>query len=140
MTTHHDPTEEVRALARLDLEGLRSEWRARFGEAPTLRSADLLRRNIAWRIQAEAHGGLDPQTRQKLLSKGTPTFGSQPSAGTRLAREWKGVRHEVEVRPDGVRYRGQTYSSLSQVARAITGSRWNGPRFFGLRPGEKETA
>jgi hypothetical protein len=127
-----DIADEVRALMRLDLNSLREVWRRRWGPPPSLRSADLLRRNIAWRIQAEAFGGLDEHTRKVVMKKGVAA-GPLLTPGVRLAREWRGVRHEVEVLETGVRYAGETYESLSQVARKITGTRWNGPRFFGLR-------
>lgn len=133
MTREQQVTEEVRALARLDLNQLRAEWSQRFGEPPALRSADLLRRNLAWRIQAGAFGGLDAETEaavdQKRIQRG-PSL----TPGMRLAREWCGVVHEVELVEAGVLYRGQGFDSLSKVARQITGVRWNGPRFFGLRP------
>jgi hypothetical protein len=126
-------TEEVRGLERLDLAGLRAEWRRRYGVTPTLRSHDLLRRNLAWRIQADAYGGLSPAVRDALRRKGPIGPALQP--GVRLAREWRGVRHEVDVLEGEVMlYQGNRYDSLSSVARAITGVRWNGPRFFGLRP------
>jgi hypothetical protein len=128
-------TQEVRALERLDLEGLRAEWRRRWGDAPSLRSADLLRRNLAWRIQAEIFGGLDLATREVIFRKGRPMIGPSLRPGMRLAREWQGVRHQVEILESGVLYRGRTFDSLSSVAREITGVRWNGPRFFGLRLG-----
>ncbi|HXQ11318.1 MAG TPA: DUF2924 domain-containing protein [Caulobacteraceae bacterium] len=125
-------TEEVQALECLDLEGLRAEWRRRYGVTPALRSHDLLRRNLAWRIQADAYGGLAPAVREALRRKGS-CVPALPT-GARLAREWRGVRHEVEVLEGGViLYQGSRYDSLSSVARAITGVRWNGPRFFGLR-------
>jgi hypothetical protein len=124
-------TDQVRALEALGLEGLREEWRRRYGPPPTMRSPDLLRRNLAWRIQAEAFGGLDDWTLKALF--GRTALHAPASVGTRLAREWRGVRHEVEVVADGVRYREKLYASLSEVARTITGVRWNGPRFFGLR-------
>ena len=128
---------EVEALTRLDLAGLREAWRSRFGLPPLLRSPDLLRAALAWRMQAEALGGLDAATRRAM--RRPPRIRPEPprpATGTRLAREWKGERHEVEVQADGIHYRGQRYASLSEVARTITGARWNGPRFFGLRPGE----
>lgn len=124
-------TEEVRALEALGLEGLRAEWRRRYGQPPLLRSPDLLRRNLAWRIQADAFGGLSEWSLRALRSKGP--MHAPIATGTRLAREWRGRRHEVEVAPTGVVYKGRTYASLSEVARLITGVRWNGPRFFGLR-------
>jgi hypothetical protein len=127
-------TAEVRALARLDLEGLRGEWRTRFGPPPTLRSPALLRRMLAWRIQVAAFGGLDAETRRRLRQSSPvkPTTPG-PSPGTRISREWNGMVHEVSVLPDGFCYNGRQFKSLSEVARTITGARWNGPRFFGLR-------
>ena len=132
-------TEEVQALARLDLEGLRDTWRRRFGPPPALRSPDLLRHALAWRLQAASVGTLDPETRRQLR-RPTSSIPSvpQPAAGTRLAREWKGERFEVEVTGDDFLHQGKRYASLSEVARAITGVRWNGPRFFGLRAAETD--
>ena len=127
-------TEEVRALACLDLEGLRAEWRSRYGPPPTLRSPGLLRRMLAWRIQVAAFGGLDAETRRRLR-QGCPLKPAMPAPppGTKISREWQGVVHDVSVLPDGFIYEGKRFNSLSQVARTITGARWNGPRFFGLR-------
>lgn len=126
---------EVERLAGLDLQGLREAWPERFGSPPRLRSPDLLRSRLAWRLQAETYGGLDPETR-KLLSKRTaPPRSPKLEPGARFVREWKGERHEAEITEEGVLYRGERYASLSEVARAITGVRWNGPRFFGLRVG-----
>lgn len=128
-------TEEVRALAALDLAGLRGEWQRRYGPPPRMRSKDLLSRLLAWRIQADAFGGLDAVTIRLLKSGHIPPPIVKLSPGTRLAREWQGTRHEVEVLDNGFRHLGSTYGSLSEVARAITGTRWNGLRFFGLRDG-----
>ncbi len=127
--------EEVRALARLDLKGLREAWRQRYGTPPRLRSADLLARMLAWRIQAEAFGGLDVETRALLTRKSLPTITPSLTSGMRLEREWRGVKEVVEIVPGGFRWRDQTFASLSKVAQAITGVKWNGPRFFGLREG-----
>lgn len=129
--------EEVRALARLDLEGLREVWRQRYGAPPRLRSADLLARMLAWRIQAEAFGGLDVETRALLTRKSLPTITPSLTSGMRLEREWRGVKEVVEIVPGGFRWRDQTFASLSKVAQAITGVKWNGPRFFGLREGAR---
>ena len=124
---------EVARLAGLPLGGLREAWPARFGPVPKLRSPELLALMLSWRLQAEALGGLDAETR-KLLKRPPPKrAGPQLPPGARLVREWEGERHEVEVLDEGVSYRGDTYTSLSEVARTITGVRWNGPRFFGLR-------
>ncbi len=125
--------EEVRALERLDLEGLRAEWRRRYGPPPKLRSSDLLARLLAWRIQAEALGGLDAETRATLFRQSLPIATPRLSAGVQIVREWRGATYTVDVVQDGFRWKGQTYKSLSQVAQAITGVKWNGPRFFGLR-------
>jgi hypothetical protein len=125
--------EEVRALTRLDLEGLRAEWRRRYGPPPKLRSVDLLARMLAWRIQAEAFGGLDPDLARRLRrGTGLGKARSDLPGGTRLSREWLGIAHEVEVVDGAFRYRGETYRSLSKVAGVITGGKWNGRRFFGL--------
>jgi hypothetical protein len=125
-------TSAVRELAAHDLAGLRAEWQRRYGAPPRHRSADLLRRVLAWRIQSDAHGGLDAATR-RMLEKDHGDVQVAATAGMRLAREWAGKCHEVTVIESGVVYEGCTYGSLSEAARHITGQRWNGPRFFGLR-------
>lgn len=126
-------SQDVRALERLDLHGLRDEWRRRYGEPPKMRSTELLARLLAWRIQVDAFGGLDAAT-VRMLERG-PIPARKPSLapGTRLSREWQGRRHDVDVLEQGFRYDGRDYRSLSHIARAITGTRWNGLRFFGLR-------
>jgi hypothetical protein len=126
-------TQEVRALEAMDLHGLRGEWRKRYGEPPGMRSRELLARLLAWRIQVDAFGGLDAATLRLLNSERLPAPKLQLAPGTRLNREWQGRRHEVDVLDKGFRYAGGEYRSLSEVARAITGTRWNGLRFFGLR-------
>lgn len=126
-------TEEVRALEGLDLEAVRQEWRRRYGPAPKLRSADLLVRLLAWRIQSEAAGDLDAETRAALFRKSLPTGGPKLAPGVRLERVWRGRTEVVEVVEGGFRWSGATYRSLTQVAQAITGGKWNGPKFFGLR-------
>jgi hypothetical protein len=125
-------TTSVAALADMSLAELRTEWERRYGPPPRHRAADLLRRVLAWRIQADIHGGLDAPTRRMLEAEQGQVKVS-PTPGMRLAREWAGRRHEVVVIESGVVYEGCTYSSLSEVACHITGQRWNGPRFFGLR-------
>jgi hypothetical protein len=125
---------EVEALDRLDLEGLRGVWRERFGPPPRLRSVELLRLSLAWCMQAEVHGGLDHDTRRQLRRSGAvQAVGLELGAGARLRREWQGRMVEVVVAEDGFRWEGKAYPSLSAAATAIAGSRWNGPRFFGLR-------
>ena len=130
--------QEVGALAGLDLEGLRAAWRARYGAPPPLRSVALLRLMLAWRLQAEALGGLDRESRRQLKRRGTlETEGLALGAGARLRREWQGRIVEVEIEATGFRWQGTLYPSLSAAATAIAGTRWNGPRFFGLRKSGK---
>jgi hypothetical protein len=124
-------TRDVAALAAMSLADLRKEWERRYGAAPRHRSVDLLRRVLAWRIQADVHGGLDAAARRMIEKDGPVQLAA--TAGMRLARDWAGKRHEVVVIESGVVYEGVTYRSLSSVARHITGMNWNGPRFFGLR-------
>jgi hypothetical protein len=123
---------QVANLAGMSLAELRMAWEARYGVTPKHRAPDLLRRVLAWRIQADAFGGLDAATLRLLGNDRAPLLvAEQP--GTRLARDYAGRRHEVVVVEGGVVYDGKQYGSLSEVARVITGQRWNGPRFFGLR-------
>lgn len=133
MTYEARVTEEVRALEGLGLEALRDAWRRRYGDPPRIRSSDFLARLLAWRIQAEAFGGLDRELKAQLLRKGAALMGPELRPGVQLEREWKGRTEIVAVVDGGFRWRGQTFSSLSKVAHAITGVKWNGPRFFGLR-------
>jgi len=127
-------TREVEALAGLDLEGLRGAWRARYGPPPPLRSVELMRLMLAWRLQAEAYGGLDRETRRRLKRRGAlQVEGLALGVGARLRREWRGRIVEVIVEEAGFRWRGTLYPSLSAAATAIAGTHWNGPRFFGLR-------
>lgn len=123
------------------MESLRRTWRLTFGdEPPPLRSAAVLMRVLAERAQVEAMGG-DTSLDQRLAKTAARhRVGSKPvvrtatfKPGSRLEREWKGQRHQVDVIDGGYVWNGQTYASLSPIARQITGARWNGPRFFGLR-------
>ncbi len=109
---------------------------------PMRLSRDLLIRGIIYQLQERAYGGLSTATARKLeqagadsLSHGalTPAPPISLRPGTRLVREWRGVTHMVLIHADGIEWRGQRYRSLSLVARKITGARWSGPRFFGLR-------
>lgn len=135
MSTITDVTQTVGDLGRLDLEGLRAVWREHFGAPPPLRSVELLRLSLAWRLQAEALGGLDAETRRQLGRRGaTAREGLELGIGAKLRREWRGRIVEVIVEADGFNWNDRTYPSLSAAATAIAGSRWNGPRFFGLRP------
>jgi hypothetical protein len=132
--TEQGAAEVARSLATLNLEALRSAWGEHMGSpAPPLRSPDHLRRLLAWRLQAERLGGLEPETRRLLSLSGAAASTPALPVGARVSREWRGEAHQVEVTTEGLLYRGQRFRSLSEVARAITGVRWNGPRFFGLR-------
>ena len=125
---------EGRTLERLDLEGLRSARRERYGPAPKLRSRELLGLMLAWRIQSEAFGGLDASTRRKLRTETSTGRNSVDLApGTVLTREWKGVPETVRRTEAGYEWRGRTYRSLTAVARAISGGPRSGPLFFGLK-------
>ena len=118
----------------LDLDELRRFWGQRYGAPPPLRSVPILRLLLAWRVQVDAFGGLDPETRRALGRKGkVRAEGLDLGIGARLTRQWQGRTHEVIVEAGGFRWQERTYRSLSAVATAIAGSRWNGPRFFGLR-------
>jgi hypothetical protein len=124
----------VAAIAQLDLEGLRQEWARRYGAPPPLRSVPILSMMLAWRVQADARGGIRGETRRALNRKGKlRAEGLALGIGARLTRQWQGRTHEVLVEADGFRWEGELYRSLSAAASAIAGSRWNGPRFFGLR-------
>jgi hypothetical protein len=136
---------EIAHLRGLDLEGLRARWRMVTGRrAPVNLPKNLLLRLLAYRLQANIHGDLDAGTirfLERIISDPRLQASSslpQPDAdlvspGSLLVREWDGVSHRVMALAEGFAWNGATYHSLSQVARAITGTRWNGPRFFGLR-------
>ncbi|WP_265587873.1 DUF2924 domain-containing protein [Sphingomicrobium arenosum] len=129
-----DLAERIEALERLDLSALREHWPARFGPMPPIRSTAFFRMLLAWRLQAEAHGGHSRDTKLELKKVGpVATSAQQLGVGTVLERSWKGALVRVEVAEEGFRYGGRTYSSLSRIAQEITGTRWSGPRFFGLR-------
>jgi hypothetical protein len=129
---------EVDQVRSLGIDALRRRWRTMFGAVPPKGlTKDIIARMIAYRIQEEAFGGLDRET-VKLLDR--LARGEKPSelnrrlkAGTVLVREYLGERHTVTVVPDGFHWAEKTYASLSVIAQAITGTKWNGPRFFGLR-------
>jgi hypothetical protein len=124
---------EIADLACLGLEELRARWRVAFGPPPKLRSAELMRLMLAWRLQARAYGGLDAGTRQRLVRRGpVAPAGRALGIGARLTRDWEGEKIEVIVTAEGFSWKGACYKSLSALASTITGTRWNGPRFFGL--------
>jgi hypothetical protein len=140
--------DEIAHLRGLDLRGLRSRWQSVFQRpAPAHLPRHLLFAIIAYRIQADRFGDLDYETQQVLDRADAKETGAAMSArllsldqkrnelapGTVLVREWDRQSQRVMVMADGFAWNGQTYDSLSKVAFAITGTNWNGPRFFGLR-------
>lgn len=124
----------IASIETMELDELRSLWGKRFGASPSLRSVPIMRMVLAWRIQSEALGGLDENTRKMLSRSGAPEpEGRHLGIGARLTRQWKGRRIEVFVEENGFRWEERVFPSLSAAATAIAGTRWNGPRFFGLR-------
>jgi hypothetical protein len=126
----------LQSLSRLEL---RAEWKKVWGSgAPINVSHNLLILAFAYRLQEQIYGGLKPHIKAKLrqIAAGQTDVRPVPQikSGTRLLREWRGSTHEVVMLDDGVQYRGNKYRSLSEVAKVITGSKWSGPVFFGLRP------
>jgi hypothetical protein len=137
---------QIAEIQALDLAGLRERWKLFYGtEAPAYSREHLVRR-LAYRVQELAHGGLNEATRVKLRAvaeKEAPDGQVRPLPrrdanrgapvnGTVMTREWHGERHEVTAVDEGFEYRGQTYRSLSAIAKQITGAHWNGRLFFGL--------
>ena len=131
-------TAEVRALEGMDLERLRADWRRRYGPPPKVRSPELLRLSLGWRIQADAFGGLDASTRRRIRNVGSVGKSDHVSVGVRITKEWRGRTFQVDRVDDGYRWQATTYASLSAVAQAITGVKRNGPKFFGLRAGDAQ--
>ena len=123
-------------LERRSRHRLAELWTEHFGAAPPPRtSRSLMIRAVAYKMQERALGGLSPATRRLLSADGPASTrkGRVLRPGTVLVREWQGIAHQVAVGEHGVLYRGECYRSLSEVARLITGARWSGPRFFGVK-------
>lgn len=127
--------EELAALDSMDVAELAERWAKLTARPVPLVSVALLRLALAWELQATVHGGLSRQSQQRLeqlVAGNTRTRGLAP--GMRLAREWNGTLHMVVIDENGaIRWNDRTWKSLSAVARAITGTRWSGPAFFGLK-------
>lgn len=132
------------ALKTMALPVLKAEWRTLFGAEPPGYNRRYLESRLAYRIQELAYGGLKHETRKRLEALGEQFADRNitrrrirddvmPIAGTRLLREWQGVEYIVTVMTEGYEWQGRPYRSLSAVARAITGTRWNGLVFFGLK-------
>jgi hypothetical protein len=133
---------EIDRIRSLGLDDLRTLWRTTFRSSPPKGfTKDLIGRFICWHIQEQAFGGLDPQTAKVLdgCARNSKPPDRRLKAGTVLVREYQGERHTVTVVSGGYVWRENTYASLSTIARAITGTAWNGPRFFGLRPRRDES-
>jgi Protein of unknown function (DUF2924) len=136
---------EIAHLRSLDVGELRNYWHTAFGRrSPPHLPRHLLFRVMAYRLQADQLGDLDSESQHILDRSGSPESAGQRAVdlsrhivnlrtGTTLGREWNGRMHRVSVLADGFAWNGKTYPSLSKVAFEITGTRWNGPRFFGLR-------
>jgi Protein of unknown function (DUF2924) len=140
------PTDVLRQIALLrdaPTADLKQHWRELFGKEPPPFSRPFLQNRLAYRIQEVAYGGLQPESVARLEAMGERLDGGnitlrriraddRPIAGTRLVREHHGIEHVVTVLNHGFEYDGRPYRSLSAIARAITGTRWNGWTFFGL--------
>ncbi|SFD42995.1 Protein of unknown function [Roseivivax sediminis] len=144
MTTHDPIPARLAALKTATTPELKAQWRDLFDSEPPPFNRRYLESRLAYRIQELVYGGLNPETVRRLEKLGQELDGGnrkksrvradlQPIAGTRLIREWQGVEHVVTVTSDGFDWQGRPYKSLSAIARAITGTRWNGWVFFGLK-------
>ena len=141
---------EVSLLESLDVEQLRARWKILFEtEALPRFSHDLLMRAVAYRIQERVLGGLKPATRRLFERVSQDARARRPirvapvrklAPGALLIRQWGGAKHQVTVLEGGVMFRSKPYRSLSAVARVITGNRWSGPLFFGLKTRLKEVS
>ena len=146
---HAGVVTQLAALKRMSVRELKAEWEALFDTPAPNNSRGNLELRLSWRIQELALGGLSRQTARMLdlladeidgksSSKAIITDPRNPVVGTRLVREWDGVEHTVTVLRDGFEWQGRRFKSLSAAARAITGSNWNGYRFFGLREARRD--
>lgn len=143
---YDDPTvlARVAALKSASMADLKRQWRDLFHREPPPYNRKFLESRLAYRIQELAFGGMKAETVERLRQIGEQLdggrvsvrrirHGDKPIAGTRLIREWQGTEQTVTVLADGYEWQGRPYQSLSSVARAITGTRWNGWTFFGLK-------
>ena len=144
MRPEHNKTlqAEIGRLDDLGLDDLRELCNQILGHAPPHHGTALLRRRLAYDLQARVHGDLPADVRERLRRlhkafKTNPAYSPLPGRGVKpgtvLTRNWRGVTHQVEVTDRGYEYRGKRYASLSEVARRITGTRWSGPLFFDLK-------
>ena len=144
MTSPDPIPARLAALKTTPTPELKKQWRQLFETEPPPFNRRYLESRLAYRIQELAYGGLKPETIKRLEALGEQLDGGdkrkrsiradiRPIAGTRLIREWQGIEHVVTVLADGFDWQGRPYRSLSAIARAITGTRWNGWTFFGLK-------
>ncbi|MGB3550714.1 MAG: DUF2924 domain-containing protein [Candidatus Binatus sp.] len=143
-----DLAREVGSLSTIGSKALKDKWRTLYGvEPPRQISRALMLRALAYRIQEKSLGGLKPATRRLLMQfahdgANGSALAAAPSrtvkAGAVLVREWRGISHQVSVLEKGFCFRGRHYRSLSEVAHEITGTRWSGPLFFGLKGSQEE--
>ena len=131
---------QLAQIPTMEIGALKTMWRDLHGSEPPPYNRKYLESRLAYRVQELAYGGLKPETLKRLAAlaeelepRGARSKARMPVAGTRLLREWQGVEHSVTVLADGFEYQGRPYQSLSAIARTITGTRWNGWVFFGLR-------
>lgn len=135
---------QLAALKTMPTPELKAQWRKLFEKEPPPFNRRYLESRLAYRVQELAYGGLKPATLERLRAlgeqyapkgkrAGKARTVDRPIAGTRFIREWQGVEHSVTVLQAGFEWEGRPYKSLSAVARAITGTRWNGLIFFGLK-------
>lgn len=136
---------QLASLKTTPTPGLKALWRDLFASEPPPYNRRFLESRLGYRVQELAYGGLKPETVERLdaladeigrpggILKGKRQPKDRPVAGTRLIREWKGIEHSVTVHDDFYEYQGRRYESLSVIARFITGTRWNGWVFFGLK-------
>ena len=134
---------EIKRIQSMTIAELRALRRAKLNsEPPEAFGPDLLRRSIVQKLQEDAYGQLDRKTArllnqlmaQSARADGKIVVSRRIKPGAILVREWKGKNHRIMVLENGFAFEGKPYDSLSEIARRITGTRWNGPRFFGLRP------
>lgn len=141
-----DIISRLESLSKMSKPQLLALWKECFGlAAPKGVRRDLLTRFLAYKLQEQVYGGLDSATRKRLRElarkldanpNGELSISPRIKPGTQLIRDWRGESHHVTVVENGFEYAGKRYSSLSKIARLITGTRWSGPLFFGLRRGQ----
>lgn len=150
MTDRADLAEKLAALTATEIDDLRKLWRQLYrSHPPPAVGRELLILVVAWKLQKQVLGGLSPAMKRRIAdldvtmkAKGDLAKARmiQPRSGARLMRVWQGRTHSVLVLDDGFEWQGERHASLSAIARKITGTRWSGPRFFGLDKPVKEAA